>query len=65
MSLSDVPEVQQFWESYERALVVDRRIIEMQVVRQAVEAITALEAEVKELQHELTRLEQAAAEVGL
>ena len=52
MSLSDVPEVQLFWEDYEKALIVNRRIIETQVVRQAVEAIGALEAKLREAQDE-------------
>lgn len=47
MSISDVPEVQRFWEDYEQALMTNRRIVETQVVRQAVEAIGALEAELK------------------
>jgi hypothetical protein len=56
-----VREVQQFWEDYERALVADRRYIQMRVVRSAVAAIAALEAEVKELQQELEREEEYAS----
>jgi hypothetical protein len=47
VSLSDTPEVNLFWEDYERALLLDRCIVETQVVRSAVEAIGALEEKLR------------------
>jgi predicted phage tail protein len=49
----EVEEVIRFWHDYERARVANQRLIELQVVRSAVKAIAALEAEVERLGHEL------------
>ena len=63
MSISDAPEVEQFWKDYEKALVVDRRIIQTQVVRQALEAIAALEERVRELEMELESEQEYASDL--
>ncbi len=60
MSLSDTREVNLFWAAYENALLVDRRMIETNVVRSAVEAIGALEAEKRELAAQLEAAENYA-----
>lgn len=54
----EVEEVIRFWHDYERARVANQRLLELQVVRSAVEAIAALEAAISELEEDLDNADE-------
>jgi hypothetical protein len=54
----EVEEVIRFWHDYEHARIANQRLIELQVVRSAINAITALESAISELEEDLDKADE-------